>query len=176
MKQGIYEMNPGMNWLARWLFKDRRDLFQERRELFQDRRDTERHREPQLEAYYWSGAAPASHSVRDISSSGAYLVTQERWHLGTLVMITLQRTDEYVDGRARSITLQSKVVRWGNDGVGFVFVFPATTDFRGWDAYVHGADRKMFASFVWWKSANCPTQSIWPDSGQRASRRTTSQS
>lgn len=142
-----------MNWLGRWLLKGRRDVFQERRA-------TERHRAPQLEAYYWNGAAPAPHRVRDISSAGAYLLTEERWHPGTVLMVTLQRTDEYIDGRPRSITVKSKIVRWGVDGLGFVFVFPATTDFRGWDAYVHGADRKMFDSFVWWDRANCQTRSI----------------
>ena len=161
MRPGIYEMNRGMSRFARWLSKGRRDLFQ-------DRRDTERHRAPQLEVYYWSGSAPAPHSVRDISSGGAYLVTEERWHPGTVLMLTLQRTDEYIDDRPRSITLQSKVVRWGIDGVGFVFVFPATTDFRGWDVYVHGADRKMFAGFVWWDCANSQTRIIRPDFGQTA--------
>jgi PilZ domain len=141
------EMNPRPNWFARLFVKDRRDLFQ-------DRRDAERHRTPQLQAYYWTGAAPAPHSVRDISSAGAYLVTEERWHPGTVLMLTLQRMDKYIRGRPRSITLQSKVVRWGIDGVGFAFVFPATTDFREWDAYVHGADRKMFDSFVWWDRPN----------------------
>jgi hypothetical protein len=113
-----------------------------------------------LLAYYWNGAAPAPHSVRDISSAGAYLVTEERWHPGTVLMLTLQRTDKYIDGHPRSIPLQSKVVRWGIDGVGFVFVFPATTDFRGWDAYVHGADRKMFDRFARWNRANSQTRSI----------------
>jgi hypothetical protein len=153
MKSGICKMNPRPNSLARLFFKDRRDLFQERR-------DAERHRTPQLQAYYWNGAPPAPHSLRDISSAGAYLVTEERWHPGTVLMLTLQRTDKYIDDHPRSITLQSKVVRWGIDGVGFVFVFPATTDFRGWDAYVHGADRKMFDSFVRWNRGNCQTWSI----------------
>jgi PilZ domain len=134
-------MNPRPNWFARLFFKDRRDLSQ-------DRRDARRHTASRLEAYYWNGSAPVPHRVRDISSAGAYLVTEDRWHPGTVLMLTLQRTDEYIDGHPDSITLQSKVIRWGIDGVGFVFVFPGTTDFLGWDAYVHGADRKMFSNFV----------------------------
>src|SRR5271170_2187201 len=115
MNQGVHEVAPRMKWLGRWLLKDRRDTFQ-------DRRASERHGAPQLEAYYWSGAPPAPHRVLDISSVGAYLVTEDRWHPGTVLMMTLQRTDENIDGRPRSITLQSKVVRWGTDGVGLVFL------------------------------------------------------
>jgi hypothetical protein len=46
-----------------------------------------------LAAYYWNGALPAAHGIRDISSSGVYVVTEERWYPGTLVLMTLQRTD-----------------------------------------------------------------------------------
>jgi hypothetical protein len=146
-----------MNWLARLLFKDRRNLFQERR-------DTERHPAPKLEAYYWSGAVPKPHSVRDIGATGAYLVTEERWDPGTVLMMTLQSTHKRADGlSARSIRVRSKVVRWGTDGVGLVFVFTSTADSRGGNAYLHGADRKMFADFVRRIRANSQTRSIWPD-------------
>ena len=47
-----------------------------------------------LAAYYWTGAAPAAHNIKDISSSGLYVVTEERWYPGTLVMMTLQKTSD----------------------------------------------------------------------------------
>jgi hypothetical protein len=110
--RGSDEDEYGMNWFARLSLKRRRS--------------TERQRAPQLEAYYWNGANPVPHSVRDISATGAYIVTKERWHPGTVLTVTLQSTDEYLDARPpRLITVRSKVVRWGIDGVGFAFVFPA---------------------------------------------------
>ncbi len=122
-------MNPGMSWLARM--------------LFQEHRKTERQRAPQLDAYYWNGANAVPHSVRDISSTGAYIVTEERWHPGTILMVTLQSTDEYIDARPPlSISVQSKVVRWGIDGVGLTFLFPSKES-----AFTHGADRKAFIAF-----------------------------
>ncbi len=85
-------MNPGMSWLARM--------------LFHEHRKTERQRAPQLAAYYWNGANAVPHSVRDISSTGAYIVTEERWHLGTILMVTLQSTDEYIDARPPPLDLR----------------------------------------------------------------------
>ena len=35
-----------------------------------------------MAAYYWNGAAPKAHTVRDISSTGLYVVTEERWYPG----------------------------------------------------------------------------------------------
>ena len=116
--------------------------------LSKDRRDTERHSAPQLEAYYWNGANAVPHNVRDISSTGTYIVTEERWHLGTILMVTLQSTDEYIDARPPlSISVQSKVVRWGIDGVGFAFIFSNLTDTRNASAPLHGADRKALIAF-----------------------------
>jgi hypothetical protein len=117
-----------MKWFARLFFKTSRS--------------SERHRAPQLEAYYWNGAHAVPHCVRDISAAGAYIVTEERWHPGTVLTVTLQSTDEYIEARpARSITVRSKVVRWGVDGVGFAFVFP------GKGTALDGADRKALVAF-----------------------------
>ena len=87
-----------------------------------ERRKAERQEAPAVVAHYWDGAAPAAHTIRDISANGMYLLTEQRWYPGTLVMITLQRKDSF-DGEAdRSITVQSKVVRSGADGVGLAFI------------------------------------------------------
>jgi hypothetical protein len=75
-----------------------------------------------LAAYYWNGAVPAAHGVRDISSSGLYVVTEERWYPGTLVLMTLQRTDCGEEVAERTVSVHSRAVRWGPDGVGLQFV------------------------------------------------------
>ena len=73
-------------------------------------------------AHYWDGAAPVSHAVRDISSIGLYLLTEQQWYLGTMIRMTLQRSDLPEEDKRRSIQVLVKVVRAGDDGVGCVFV------------------------------------------------------
>jgi Flp pilus assembly protein TadG len=104
-----------------------------KRLLSHDHRQGERLEAPLLVAYYWDGSIPTAHKIRDISSTGFYLLTTERWHLGTIVTMTLQRSDTApanpsderyisVPSDERYISVQSKVVRLGEDGVGFAFV------------------------------------------------------
>ena len=75
-----------------------------------------------LVAYYWEGAAPMAHEVRNISSTGFYLLTKERWHPGTVVTMTLQKTAVADSNPELYIAVQTKVIRLGEDGIGFVFV------------------------------------------------------
>ena len=79
VEPGKRDFRPPKSWLQRWWSPDPRRA----------------PREPAkgLAAYYWTGAPPAAHSIRDISSTGLYVVTEERWYPGTLVLMTLQRTD-----------------------------------------------------------------------------------
>jgi uncharacterized membrane protein (UPF0127 family) len=94
------------------------------RESDEDRRGDSRQPWPNLIAYDRNGANVAVHGIRDASATGLYLLTENRWPLGTLVMMTLQRTDT-PDGKFdSSIEVQLKVVRWGPDGVGLQFVLP----------------------------------------------------
>jgi hypothetical protein len=92
--------------------------------LSSDHRKAQRMKSPLLVAYYWDGTAPMSHAIQNISSTGFYLVTKERWPLGTIVTMTLQRTDIALghSGTEPHIAVLSKVVRLGEDGVGFAFV------------------------------------------------------
>ena len=114
-----------------------------------DPRKAPRVKEPGLAAYYWNGAAPAAHGVRDISSSGLYVVTEERWYPGTLVLMTLQKTDRGEEYPERSIAVQSRAVRWGPDGVGLQFVLADEKDARNVKAAnLDMADSKDLESFL----------------------------
>ncbi|MGB6690348.1 MAG: PilZ domain-containing protein, partial [Terracidiphilus sp.] len=93
---------------------------------------------------YWTGAAPQAHNIRDISSTGLYVVTEERWYPGTLVLMTLQRTDDGEEVSERSIAVMSRAVRWGEDGVGLQFILPKAQDPRRGD----GVDRKTLEKFL----------------------------
>jgi hypothetical protein len=120
--------------------------------MSQQSRRTQRHVEPRLVAFYWDGAAPKAHSIRDISPTGLYLFTEERWYTGTLLTMTLQRTQNSEDGSKRSIAVQAKVIRSGKDGVAFAFVFPQATQARRVQSIVADgvelADRMTLTRFL----------------------------
>jgi hypothetical protein len=81
-------------------------------------------REPaaDLEAYYWNGDAPEAHKVRDISSTGLYLITDSRWYPGTVLLMNLQQTGVGEQPGKYAIPVHSLVIRSGPDGVGLQFV------------------------------------------------------
>jgi PilZ domain len=87
-----------------------------------DRRIAPRKRWPRLEAYDTESSSVVPHAVRDISTTGLYLMTDERWPLGTRVRMSLQRTDGLDDTSMIPTTIELRVSRWGADGVGLEFV------------------------------------------------------
>ncbi len=102
-------IKPAKNWLLRWWYPELLEPRKAPREEF-----------PGVAAHFWTGGNPVDHGVRDISSTGLYVVTDERWFPGTEVRMTL--TDSEEPSVKNSITANTKVVRWGNDGVGLKFV------------------------------------------------------
>src|SRR5580698_6434506 len=113
-----------------------------------ERRQGERHSVPQLVAYYWNGGLATPHNVSDMSTGGLYIVTEDSWYPGKLVMITLQKSVEDADARSpRSVGVQSKVVRSGPDGVGFTFIFPTAAHSPKSNDFIQGVDRTAFMEF-----------------------------
>jgi hypothetical protein len=104
------------NWLERWLAPDPRRA---------DRRAASH-----LVAYYWNGSQPEARPIRDISETGLYLFTEERWYPGTVVLMTLQRTDCEESDPDRAITVQTQAMRQGKDGVGMKFLLSNYKDSR----------------------------------------------
>jgi len=80
---------------------------------------------PGLTAHFFTGGAPQAHEIRDISATGLYVITTERWYPGTLIRMTLSKPQIGQAPSERSITVHAKAVRWGNDGVGLEFVVEA---------------------------------------------------
>lgn len=135
IEPGIRAVRPPQNWLQRWWSPDPRRA--------------PRERAPGLAAYYWNGAAPKAHSVRDISATGLYVVTEERWYPGTLILMTLQNTHAGEAITERSISVLSRAVRWGNDGVGLQFVLnkdEGATSGRG--SEMEGVNKKDLERFL----------------------------
>ncbi|MFZ1087057.1 MAG: PilZ domain-containing protein [Terracidiphilus sp.] len=77
---------------------------------------------PGLAAYFWDGGAPRAHEIRDISDTGLYVVTDERWYPGTLVQMTLKKSGGKEARAEATVCLMARASRWGNDGVGLSFV------------------------------------------------------
>ncbi len=108
-------------------------------------------REPvhNLAAYYWNGARPTAQTIRDINLKGMYVETDERWFPGTLVLMTLQRTDSGDENAERSIHVYTRAVRWGKDGVGLQFALPDLEDLpEGLKSPVRTVNRKELAKFL----------------------------
>ncbi len=98
--------------------------------MSQHQKRAQRHVEPRLVAFYWDGAAPKPNYLRDVSSTGFYLLTEQRWYPGTLITMTLQRTEKNDDGTRSSIAVQAKVIRSGEDGMAVAFVFQQAEEGR----------------------------------------------
>lgn len=126
------------NWLERFLAP-------EQPKEPSDSRRAPRKRVRGVFAFYWTGATPVPHAIRDISASGLYLVTEERWYPETMVRLTLTKTDDR--GIERSLSVQARVVRWGNDGVGLQFV---TGGGSNGAVEAEGANREQLDEFLRW--------------------------
>lgn len=87
-----------------------------------DRRRGNRLPAGDLVAYYWTGGAPMSYKISNVSTSGLYLYTEERWLPGTRLVMTLQKEGHDPARSAEISRVESEVVRWGLDGIGFRFV------------------------------------------------------
>ena len=131
-------IKPQRSWLIRWLFPDPPDL-----------RKAPRYPAPGLAVYYWTGGPPQAHSIRDVSATGLYVVTSERWYPGTQVRLTLTNTDSEEQPAERSITVEARAIRWGNDGVGLEFVVQNDQKRRwGQPSTFGGVDSKQLDQFL----------------------------
>ena len=124
--------------LARWFFPSP-----------SDRRNAPRTSIDNLVAFFWTGGAPTLNPVRDISSSGLYVVTTERWYPGTIVRMTLTITKAVEEALETSICVCTETIRWGNDGVGLRFtVDNHRKKDRGQYQPAEGADRRQLDRFL----------------------------
>jgi len=117
--------------------------------LSTDRRGSKRHPLPGLVAYYWTGGAPQAFHISDISTNGLYLLTDERWFPGTMILMTLQRTNTDGDDPDDFISVLTKVIRWGTEGVGLSFVPSNTVDLNSGEPLPEtGVGRKALHRFI----------------------------
>jgi Flp pilus assembly protein TadG len=96
---------------------------------------------PEILVYYWDGSAPEGRRVHDISQSGAYICTPERWYRGTIIRLILQRGPRTVRGDGAtapnaSICIPARVVRQGSDGVAVEFMFGNRQEEKSFRAFL----------------------------------------
>lgn len=103
---------------------------------------------PGLTAYFWTGGTPQANAIRDISSTGLYVLTDERWYPGTLIQMTLKKTESGKVKAEYSITVLAKANRWGNDGVGLGFVIRDPRHPLGDGAHAGAVDREELDRFL----------------------------
>jgi uncharacterized protein (UPF0333 family) len=103
-----------------------------------ERRRAERHEKSGTVAYYWDGSVPLPREIRDISLSGVYLRTPERWYPGTIVKLTLRSNGAGAGAAGESIEVCCRVVRHGPDGVGLQFISQEVNQRNGLHRFVMG--------------------------------------
>jgi hypothetical protein len=86
---------------------------------------------------YNSAAKPAT--IRDISSTGLHILTEDRWTPGELVPLTVQVERSWEDPSEPKIEVQARVVRHADDGIGLSFVLPEGLDPNLWDVLLRNA-------------------------------------
>ncbi len=114
-----------------------------------DRRRAPRESVANLAASFWTGGHPEVHAVRDISSSGLFVTTSERWYPGTVIRMTLTKSDAPEGVVENSICVCAEAIRWGNDGVGLRFtVKDSQKELRGRYETFEGANREQLDQFL----------------------------
>jgi hypothetical protein len=96
----------------------------------------DRRESPALVAVHWDGHTPRQDSVVNLSNSGAFLRTTERWQPGEIFALTLQRKGRLESSGRCRFTLQAKAVRRNQDGVGVSFLLPKGTEPHLWESTI----------------------------------------
>jgi len=92
----------------------------------------ERHESPALVAVHWNGHTPQQNKVANLSTTGAYVLTPEKWNPGEIVSLTFQRNGA-IDAPSRNrFTIQVRATRRDTDGVGVEYLLPKDMDLRLW--------------------------------------------
>ncbi len=133
--------------------------------------DRAERREPdQFFAYRWADTAMKSEPVRDISSTGVYVVTPDRWPVGSVLALTMQKQGPLEVSPERRITALARVARIGNHGVGFSFIVPQDDNERIWksilDSFVQQMLAKDMAGLVRMAQAVATLSQICPEGAE----------
>lgn len=118
------DRNQVVNRILRWLYPAAYE---------KERRTSPRRPTPGLVAYTPEPESPHMFEVGNISSSGIYLFTDEKWNPGDSLTFLLQRSGPPEQSVDRRYELRAGAVRRGEDGVGFSFILPAGESMNLWE-------------------------------------------
>jgi Flp pilus assembly protein TadG len=88
-------------------------------------------------AYYWDGGVPIPHRIRNLSATGANILTPEKWYLGTVIQLTLQQGEQENSPREASVSVRSRVIAHEADGVRVQFLFLTHQERHTLGAFLH---------------------------------------
>lgn len=119
-----------------------------------------------------SVCSPQLGHIKIISRTGLFLQTDERWPIGEIVSLTLQKEDAAVKDSEFQIEVQARVASYGDDGVGLGFVLPKGLNPGLWEHVVDTADAqdesedtqfifRMIRSILWLYRL-CPSRATEP--------------
>jgi len=98
----------------------------------------ERRIPPGFAARKGTGSTATAAHIHDISTSGLYLVTEERWPLEELTPCTIQMEGAPAGGDAE-FCVPVRVIRHDKDGMGLSFVLPPSVDAHLWEILIEKA-------------------------------------
>ena len=84
------------------------------------------------------GSASKAAHIHDISSSGIFLITEERWPVGEMTACTIQIEDA-PPGNDAEFSLPVRVIRHDQNGMGLAFVLPTSVDPHLWEILIEKA-------------------------------------
>jgi hypothetical protein len=93
-----------------------------------------------LVARHGSFSSPKLGHIKSISSTGLFLQTAERWPVGEVVSLTLQKEGTLAHNSEFQINVQARVASYSEDGVGMGFVLPKGLNASLWEHLVDTAD------------------------------------
>jgi hypothetical protein len=86
-----------------------------------------------LTALYGLQSPSTPARIRDISASGIYLFTEDRFPIGDLLTVTLLKQGELASSSDLQFSLQARVSAHGEDGIALAFVLPAGVHADLWE-------------------------------------------
>jgi len=95
-----------------------------------------------LVAMHGSVTAPKLGRIKIISKNGIFLQTEERWPIGEVISVSLQREGPQEIHSEFEIDVQARVASHGKDGVGLGFVLPKGLNKNFWDVVIRNADAR----------------------------------
>ena len=113
-----------------------------------DKRRARRHKSPPVLAFYWDGELPTPHAVPDISRTGMFLKTDDRWTSRSMLRVTLQMQSDDPEKSAELVTVQCQVVRTGEDGVGLEMILAENSKPTSSSGVGSLTTRKQFRKFL----------------------------